>query len=154
MAETDVILTPDQRVRVLISSTQRSWPRITGGVCSFGYLRQGWRRLPGYWVPATQVPDGLAVFPLDGVFEQVSQVPAGGDAGDVGDPAAGPNRDDEPLVVEGEHLQRPAVQLRVQVAGHRLALFQRHLRQRGQHVPGARIHHRGEVAGDVDLWVV
>jgi len=59
--------------------------------------------------------------------------PAAGDAGDAGDPAAGPDRDDEPLVVEGERLQRPALQLRVQVAGHRLALFQRDLRQRGQH---------------------
>src|SRR5499427_11137057 len=110
--------------------------------------------LPGYWVPATQVLDGLAVLPLDGVLEQVGQVPAGGDAGDVGDGAAGPDRDDEPLVVEGERLQRPALQLRVQVAGHRLTLFQGHLRQRGQHVPGARIHHRGKVAGHVDLRVV
>ncbi len=56
--------------------------------------------------------------------------------------------------MEGERLQRPALQFRVQVAGHRLALFQRHLRQLGQHVPGARIHHRGEVAGDVDLRAV
>src|SRR6266568_5275105 len=87
------------------------------GICSLGRLRQDWRRLPGYWVPAAQVGDGLAVLPLDGVLEQVGQVPAGGDAGDVGDPAAGPDRDDEALVVEGERLQRPAVQLRVQVAG-------------------------------------
>ena len=36
----------------------------------------------------------------------------------------------------------------------RLALLQRHLRQRGQHVPAARIHHRGKVAGDVDLRMV
>src|SRR6266536_6658186 len=49
----------------------------------------------GYRVPAAQVPDGLAVFPLDGVFEQVGQPPAAGNAGDVGDPAAGPDRDDE-----------------------------------------------------------
>jgi hypothetical protein len=33
------------------------------------------------------VLDGLAVLPLDGVFEQVGQPPAGGDAGDAGDPA-------------------------------------------------------------------
>src|ERR1700732_2101341 len=59
-------------------------------------LAAGWRRLPGYWVPAAQVLHGLAVLPLDGVFEQVRQVPAGGDAGDVGDPVAGPDRDDEP----------------------------------------------------------
>jgi hypothetical protein len=26
-------------------------------------------RSPGYWVPAAQVADGLAVLPLDGVFE-------------------------------------------------------------------------------------
>src|SRR6266851_717648 len=111
-------------------------------------------RLPGYWVPAAQVLHGLAVLPLDGVFEQVGQMPAGGDAGDVGDSAAGTDRDDEPLVVEGERLQRPALQLRVQVAGYRLALFQRHLRQWGQHVPRARVHDRGKVAGDVDLRVV
>ena len=111
-------------------------------------------RSAGYWVPAAQVPDGLAVLPLDRVFEQMGQLPAAGDAGDVGDPAAGPDRDDEPLVVEGERLQRPALELRVQVAGHRLALLQRHLRQRGQHVPAARIHHRGKVAGDVDLRMV
>src|SRR6266496_5644849 len=79
--------------------------------------QQDGQRLPGYWVPAAQVPDRLAVLPLDGVFEQVGQPPAAGDAGDVGDPAAGPDRDDEPLVVEGERLQRPAPQLRVQIAG-------------------------------------
>src|SRR6202023_3823260 len=45
-------------------------------------LAAGWRRVPGYWVPAAQVLHGLAVLPLDGVFEQVRQVPAGGDAGD------------------------------------------------------------------------
>src|SRR5215471_5260039 len=78
---------------------------------------RGGRWLPGDWVPAAQVLDGLAVLPLDGVFEQVGQVPAGGDAGDVGDGAAGPDGDDEPLVVEGERLQRPGIQLRVQVAG-------------------------------------
>ena len=65
------------------------------------------RRSYGYWVPTAQVPDGLAVLPLDGVFEQVGEPSAGGDVGDVGDPAAGPDRDDEPLVVEGERLQRP-----------------------------------------------
>jgi 2-polyprenyl-6-methoxyphenol hydroxylase-like FAD-dependent oxidoreductase len=119
----------------------------------FGRSQDG-QRLPGYRVPAAQVPDGLAVFPFDGVFEQVGKPPAGGDAGDVGDPAAGPDRDDEPLVVEGECLRRPAVQLRGQVAGHRLALLQRHLRQRGQHVPGARVGHRGEVARGVDVRVV
>ena len=70
------------------------------------------------------MPDGLAVLPLDGVLEQVGHVPAAGDAGDVGDPAAGPDRDDEPLVVEGERLQRLASQLRIQITGHRLALFQ------------------------------
>jgi hypothetical protein len=100
------------------------------------------------------VPDGLAVLPLDGVLEQVGQPSASSDAGDVGDPAAGPDRDDEPLVVEGELLQRLALQLRVQIPGHCLALFQRHLRQRGQHVPGIRIGHRGQVAGDVDVRVV
>src|SRR6266496_6673739 len=73
------------------------------------------QRSQGQWVPAAQVRDGLAVLPLDGVFEQVGQPPAAGDAGDVGDPAAGPDRDDEPLVVEGERLQRPAPQLRVQI---------------------------------------
>ena len=51
-------------------------------------------RLAGYWVPAAQVPDGLAVLPLDGVYEQVGQPPPGGDAGDAGGPAAGPDRDD------------------------------------------------------------
>jgi hypothetical protein len=59
--------------------------------------------------------DGLALLPLDKVLEQVGQPPAAGDAGDVSNPAAGPDRDDEPLVMEGEHLQRPALQLRVQV---------------------------------------
>src|SRR5690349_10935593 len=53
----------------------------------------------GYRVPAAQVPDGLAVLPLDGVLEQVGQPAAGGEAGDVGDPATGPDRDDESLVV-------------------------------------------------------
>src|SRR5215467_3171496 len=43
--------------------------------------------LAGYRIPAAQVLDGLAVLPLDGVFEQVGQVSAGGDAGDVSDPA-------------------------------------------------------------------
>ena len=56
-----------------------------------GRPQQAGPRLPGYRVPAAQVPDGLAVLPLDGVFEQVGQMPAGGDAGDVGDPAAGPD---------------------------------------------------------------
>jgi hypothetical protein len=46
------------------------------------------------------VPDRLAVLPLDGVLEQVGQLPAAGDASDVGDPAANPDRDDESLVVE------------------------------------------------------
>src|SRR5580693_3617982 len=80
--------------------------------------QQDGQRLPGYWVPAAQMPDGLAVLPLDGVLEQVGCPPAGGDAGDVGDPAARPDRDDEPLVVEGERLQGPALQFRGQVAGH------------------------------------
>ena len=80
--------------------------------------------------------------------------PAGGDAGDVGDTAAGPDRDDEPLVVECERLQRPALQLCVQVSGDRLAFLQSDLCQRGQHVPAAGIHHRGEVAGDVDRRMV
>ena len=62
-------------------------------------------------VPAAQVCDGLAVFPFDGVFEQVGQVPAGGKAGDLGDAAAGADRDDESFVVEGERLQGPAVLL-------------------------------------------
>ena len=70
-------------------------------------LAAGGAGSPGYWVPAAQVPHGLAVLPLDGVFEQMGQPPAGGDAGDVGDPAAGPDGDDEPFVVEGERLQRP-----------------------------------------------
>src|SRR5512133_3116848 len=65
-------------------------------------------RSPGYWVPAAQVADGLAVLTLDGVFEQVGQLPAAGDAGDVGHPTAGTDRDDEPFVVEGERLERPA----------------------------------------------
>jgi hypothetical protein len=51
----------------------------------------------------------LAVLPLDGVFEQVGQLTAAGDAGDIGDPAAGAGRDDEPVVVEGERLERPAL---------------------------------------------
>src|SRR5919202_5752178 len=74
-----------------------------------GSLRLDGRPSAGYWVPAAQVPDGLAVLPLDGVFEQGSQPPAGGDAGDVGGPAAGPDRDDEPRVAEGERLQLPAL---------------------------------------------
>ena len=65
-------------------------------------------RSPGYWVPAAQVADGLAVLPLDGVFEQVGQLPAAGDAGDVGHPTACTDRDDETFVVEGERLERPA----------------------------------------------
>ena len=77
--------------------------------------QQDGQKSAGYWIPAAQVPDGLTVLPLDGVFEQVGQPPAAGDAGDVGDPAAGPDRDDEPLVVEGERLQRPALQLRVRL---------------------------------------
>jgi len=56
------------------------------------------------------VPDGLAVLLLDGVFEQVGRPPTGGDAADAGDLAAGPDRDDEPRVVEGERLQRRALQ--------------------------------------------
>src|SRR6266571_8942551 len=73
-------------------------------------LTAGWKRSPGYWVPAAQVPDGLAVLPLNGVFEQMGKLPAGGDAGYVGDPAAGPDRDHEPLVVEGERLRLLAPQ--------------------------------------------
>jgi hypothetical protein len=57
--------------------------------------------LPGYWVPAAQVPDGLAVLPLDGVFEQVGQSPAGGDAGDVGDP---PGCATPEMIPEGSHV--------------------------------------------------
>ena len=59
------------------------------------------------WVPAAQMRDGLTVLPLDEVLEQMSQPTAAGDAGNVGDPAAGADRDDEPLVVEGERLKRP-----------------------------------------------
>jgi hypothetical protein len=69
-------------------------------------------------------------------------------------PRLGPDRDDEPLVVEGERLRPPAPELRIQVPGHRLALLQRHLRQRWEHMPGARIHRRGKVAGDIDLRMV
>jgi hypothetical protein len=43
------------------------------------------------------------------VFEQVGQPTAAGDAGDVGHPAAGAGRDDEPLVVEGERRERPVL---------------------------------------------
>jgi hypothetical protein len=60
----------------------------------------------GDWVPAPEVPDGLAIFPLDRVLEQVGQPPASGEAGDIGDPAAQSDRDDEALVLEGEGLQR------------------------------------------------
>ena len=65
-----------------------------------------------------------------------------------------PTETTNPFVVEGERLQLPALQLRVQVSGHCLALLQRHLCQRRQHVPTARIRHRGKVASDVDLRVV
>src|SRR5215467_8111877 len=44
---------------------------LVTGVCSFGRSQQDGQRSPGYWVPAAQVPDGLAVLPFDGVFEQV-----------------------------------------------------------------------------------
>src|SRR6187455_1717579 len=56
------------------------------------------QRSAGQWVPAAQMRDGLAVFPLDEILEQVGQPPAAGDAGDVGDPATGTDRDDESLV--------------------------------------------------------
>src|SRR5260370_36822401 len=66
------------------------------GICSLGRSQQDWRRLPGYWVPAAQVLDGLAVLPLHGVFEQGRQVARGGDAGECGGPGGGPPRDDAP----------------------------------------------------------
>jgi hypothetical protein len=81
-------------------NVQPLWPAIltadSGSGASGRHLlfccsQQGGQRSAGYWVPAAQVPDGLAVLPLDGVFEQVGQLPAGGDAGDVGYPAAGPD---------------------------------------------------------------
>src|SRR3954447_5786349 len=103
-----------------------------------GSRRAPW--LPSYWTPATQVPDGLAVLPLDGIFEHVGDAAAGGDAGDVGHPAARTDRDDEALVVEGEFLERSTLQFRVQVACHRFAFLKRHLCQGRQHVPAARIH--------------
>jgi hypothetical protein len=59
------------------------------GICSFARWQQDGQRSAGYWIPAAQVLDGLPVFPLDGVFEQMGQPPAGGDAGDVGWCAAG-----------------------------------------------------------------
>jgi hypothetical protein len=40
----------------------------------FATASKGWRRADpssGYRVPAAQVPDGLAVLPLDGVLEQM-----------------------------------------------------------------------------------
>jgi len=51
--------------------------------------------------PAAQVLDGLAVLPLNGIFEQVSQSPADSDTGDVSHPPVGPHPDDEPFVMEG-----------------------------------------------------
>jgi hypothetical protein len=74
----------------------RTWPAIltaaSGSGLSERHLLLGRSQedgpwLPGYWIPATQVPDGLAVLPLDGVFEQVGQPSATCDARDVGDPA-------------------------------------------------------------------
>ena len=67
-----------------------------------------------------------------------------GDAGDACEPAAVPARDDETAVVEGERLARPVGQLSLQVTGHGPALFEAHLRQRGQRVPGVWVYHRRE----------
>jgi hypothetical protein len=46
-----------------------------------------------------------------------------------------PTETTNPFIVEGERLRRLALLLRVQVAGHRLALLQRDLRQRGRTCP-------------------
>ncbi len=65
------------------TASQLTWgeaaPLAAGGICSVGRSQRDGQRAPGYWVPAAQVLDGLAVLPLDGVLEQVGQPPAGGD---------------------------------------------------------------------------
>jgi hypothetical protein len=60
--------------------------------------------------------DGLAVLPLDGVFEQVGEPSAAGDAAELGGAAVVADRDHQALVVEAEPLQWLAIQLGVEVA--------------------------------------
>ena len=65
-----------------------------------------------------------------------------------------PTETTNPLSLEGEHPPAAGLQLRVQVAGHGLALLQRHLRQRRQHMPAARICRKQGRRHDVDLRMV
>src|SRR6266545_4803226 len=55
----------------------------------------GAARAPG--ISAAQVLDELAILPLDGVLEGMGQPPAGGDAGNLSDTAAGPTETMNPL---------------------------------------------------------
>src|SRR5437588_12560601 len=104
--------------------------------------------------PAAQVLDRLAVFPLDGVFEDVREAPAERAARHVGDAAPAADRDDKAFVLERERLQGLPRELGFQVVHHRLALFQGYLRERGQRMACLWIDHRGQVARDEDLWMV
>src|ERR671933_1485506 len=101
--------------------------------------------------PAAQVLDRLAVFPLDGVFEDVREPPAERVARHVGNAAPGADRDDKAFVVEREWLQRLPRELGLQVVGYGLAFFQGDLRQWRQCVPRLWVDHRGQVARDEDL---
>src|SRR5919197_5907476 len=101
--------------------------------------------------PAAQVLDRLAIFPLDGVFEDVRESPAERVARHVGDAAPGADGDDKAFVVEREWLQGLPGELGLQVVGHGLALFQGDLRQWWQRMARLWVDHRGQVARDEDL---
>ena len=111
-------------------------------------------QLDGQGVPSAQVLDRLAVLPLDGVLEEVSKSAAGGDVRDVGHAATCADRDDESFVMEGECLQRPFLQLRVEIAGDGFGLLQRDLGQRRQQTARPWIDYRGHITGHVDLRVI
>src|SRR5207237_2385296 len=89
-----------------------------------------WRRPTGsgrkvlQGAPAAQVLDRLAVFPLDGVFEDVREAPAECAARHVGDAAPAADGDDKAFVVERKRLQRLPRDLGLNVVGHRLARLQ------------------------------
>jgi hypothetical protein len=56
--------------------------------------------------------------------------------------------------MEGECLQRPSRQLRVEVAGDGFGLLQHNLGQRRRKMARPWIDHRGHVTGYVDLGVI
>jgi hypothetical protein len=130
-----------------------------GGVTGAGWCmcllaaggRGGWW-LPGYWVPAAEVLYGLAVFPFDGVLSRWARCP----------PVVTPAMSATPRRVPTETTNPLSWKVN--------ASSGRPFRSRpgcgrpsrpppappvpaGQHVPGARVGHRGEVAGDVDIRV-